>query len=532
MSDNPIVHPPDFLFFIVDQYHPGCTGFAGHPLVKTPNLDTLASQGTVFNRAYTPQPLCMPARASLFTGRTPRGHGVRMNGISLNPAIPTFTGALSQAGYQTHCSGKIHLRNSAPPRGVSLAKIDPVAYPECRPLWLNNTITDLPLPYYGLQSVDYVNGHGHNSYGHYVHWLRENYPKEAKLFFEETPLEPPSPASELFNRSSYKWALPAELHPMRWIADRSIDYLQKISTQRQADQHQPFMLMCSIQEPHSPLAPPAPYCYQYDPADIRPLLSPRSEFDQLPPHFRAMYETSIRTSGNHSQPMRLTAPYYAECVAHYYGLISMIDDEVGRVMNALKTSGLSDNTVVIFLADHGEALGEHGMWGKGPYHYDSVIRVPLIISHPDQHNLGKSHEGIVSLLDIAPTVLDMAGVPTPEGMIPAEPEATHAPNPLPGQSLLPFVMDELPDEDSTALIEMDEDYLGLKIRTIVTQQHRLTVYSGQAYGELYDLKNDPHESLNLWDELSSRSLRDDLHIQLLHKILLTDNSLPRQMGRA
>ena len=109
---------PNILFLITDQFHPGCLGYAGHPVVQTPNLDALAETGRVFARMYTPQPLCMPARASLFTGLTPRGHKVRMNGIPLDSAIPTFTEALRQNGYRTHCCGKIHLCNCTPPKGV------------------------------------------------------------------------------------------------------------------------------------------------------------------------------------------------------------------------------------------------------------------------------------------------------------------------------------------------------------------------------------------------------------------------------
>jgi arylsulfatase A-like enzyme len=256
---------PNILIFITDQFNPRCLGYAGHPLVRTPNIDQLAEGGMTFTRMYSNQPLCMPARATLFTGLTPRGHGVRMNGIPLDPSIPTFTDALRRAGYITHCCGKIHLHNSAPPKGVSLEDVNPKEFPECRPLWLNGTITDLPGLFYGLESTDYANGHGHNSYGDYLQWLNREYPDQAKLFTEKVPLEPPSPAYELFNRNSYKWALPADLHPMTWISDRSIDFLNEAGGHLKEDNTQPFMLMCSIQEPHPPFAPPAPYCYAYDP---------------------------------------------------------------------------------------------------------------------------------------------------------------------------------------------------------------------------------------------------------------------------
>ena len=125
----PVGKRPNFLIFITDQFHPDCLGYAGHPVVKTPNIDRLAASGMIFARAYSNQPLCMPARATLFTGLTPRGHGVRMNGIPLYPTIPTFTEALRLDGYHTHCCGKIHLNLSGPPSGSSPGELDPNALP-------------------------------------------------------------------------------------------------------------------------------------------------------------------------------------------------------------------------------------------------------------------------------------------------------------------------------------------------------------------------------------------------------------------
>jgi arylsulfatase A-like enzyme len=520
---------PNFLIFITDQFHPDCLGYAGHPIVRTPNIDRLAATGMTFTRMYSSQPLCMPARATMFTGLTPRGHRVRMNGIPLDPSIPTFTEALRQAGYHTHCCGKIHLCSSGTPNGLPLDDVNPIDYPESRMLWLSERVTDLTLPFYGLKSVDYAGGHGHNSYGHYIHWLNKEYPQEAQFFFDQTPLEPPSPAAKLFNRSSYKWALPAELHPMTWIANRTIDFLNEVG---RTENPRPFALMCSIQEPHPPFAPPAPYCYRCHPEDVPPPAGRLGEYDDLPPHFRQMYETQLVTSGNKGQPMNATTPYYAECAAHYYGLIEMLDVQVGRVMDALHTNGLADETVVIFVADHGEALGDHGMWGKGPYHCDGVIRVPFLVSWPGHIRPGTVHDGVVSLLDFAPTILDIAGVPIPEGPVPANPEAVNAPPVWPGRSLLPVLTGTDTSTDTTALVEMDEDYLGFKMRTLVTQRYRLTCYSGQAYGELFDLQEDPNELHNLWFDSAQRAVRDKLQLRLLHKIMQTDISIPRQLSRA
>ena len=256
---------------MVDQQHPGCLGHAGHPVVRTPHLDALARGGVTFSRAYVANPLCMPSRASLFTGRTPRAHRVRMNGIRLDPAIPTFTDALRRAGYRTHAAGKLHFGTSGTPAGVPLEEVDPAAFPEARALWQAGRLRGLPLPYHGFETVDFIGGHGHGSWGDYVRWLDREHPSEAPLFRTSATLEPPGPARAQFNRQSYKWALPEDLHPMRWIADRSVAFLDAHGRGRGV-QTAPFFLLASFQDPHPPFAPPAPWCYRYDPRDVPPPL--------------------------------------------------------------------------------------------------------------------------------------------------------------------------------------------------------------------------------------------------------------------
>lgn len=172
------------------------------------------------------------------------------------------------------------------------------------------------------------------------------------------------------------------------------------------------------------------------------------------------------------------------------------------------------------------------MWGKGPYHFDSVIRVPFLVSWPAKVKPGSVHDGVTSLLDLAPTILDLADVPIPEGAIPAQPEALDAPSAWPGRSLRDVLVGQDTDIDTSALVEMDEDYLGFKMRTLVTTRYRLTVYSGQVYGELFDLQEDSSEVHNLWDDPAHQSLKEELKLQLLNKIMETDISLPRQLSRA
>ena len=496
-------------------------------MVRTPNIDALAALGTVFSRAYVSNPLCMPSRATLFTGLTARGHRVRMNGIPLSYDVPTMPEALRQAGYQTHYVGKPHLRTSHTPAGMPLEQVDPHDFPEARDMWRSGRISVLPTPYYGFEEVQFVNGHGHGSWGEYVHWLNREHPSQAHLFHERVSLEPPSPAAGFYT-ASYKWALPFELHPMTWTCERAIEYLNRHGKESQprlgerSNDGKPFILWCSIADPHVPLAPTAPYCYGYDASDVPPPKRRKGEFDDLPPHIRRIYHRPTKGCD--------IDPYRSECAAHYFGLIEMIDDNVGRVLQALRRNGLERDTVVIFAADHGEALGDHGMWGKGPYHFDGVIRVPFIISWPGHFAAGATHRGVVSLLDFAPTVLDIANVPIPEGDKPPRAVGAIEPPPWPGRSLASFLTGGESDTDGTALVEDDQDDLDLRLRTLVTERYRLTAYTGETFGELFDLQADPDEVHNLWDDLGSKTIRDELRIALFDKIIATDHVLPRRMG--
>ena len=518
---------PNILFITTDQHNPTCLGYAGHPIVQTPNIDALAQRGVTFSRAYVSNPLCTPSRATLFTGLTTRGHRVRTNGIPLSYDIPTMPAALLNAGYHTRYAGKPHLRTSLTPPGLSLEDVDPQEFPEARALWRSGRIQSLPLPYYGFEDLRFVNGHGHGSWGEYVAWLDREHPDHAYLFHEAVPLEPPSPARDTYV-ASYKWALPFELHPMSWTCDRTIEYLKYFGKQAQepgagsAASREPFFLWCSIADPHVPLAPTAPYCYKYDSADIPPAKRRAGEFDDLPPHIAQIY----------ARPKKGVDidPYRNECAAHYYGLIEMINEEVGRVIQALRDSGLEQDTVVILAADHGEALGDHGMWGKGPYHFDSVIRVPLVFSWPGEFAAGAICSDVVSLLDFAPTILDIAGVPIPEGTKPPNRVGACELPAWPGRSLVPLLRGNAAQSSGRAVVEDDQDDLGLRLRTLVTERYRLTVYAGQDYGELFDLHEDPDELRNLWADAGYKDVRTELIAALLDTIIATDHALPRRMG--
>jgi arylsulfatase A-like enzyme len=254
------------------------------------------------------------------------------------------------------------------------------------------------------------------------------------------------------------------------------------------------------------------------------------ELDALPPHYKRMFEQGMLTAG---RAARTSIPRDAEIQAQRVvsGIVSQWDAMVGSLMDLLQARGLMENTIVVVMSDHGQMLGDHWMHNMPPTHLDGVARVPAIWQGPGIE-AGQVVSGLASHLDFAPTILDLAGVPIPEGRTPPEPEAPAQRPPWPGRSLLPILSGKADTVQDSVIIENDEDYLGLRQRTLVTAGHHITCYAGESYGELYDLQNDPHQLQNLWDVPSCRELRRDLQVALLDRLIETDATLPRRMGHA
>ncbi|HET7767752.1 MAG TPA: sulfatase/phosphatase domain-containing protein, partial [Chloroflexota bacterium] len=200
-----------------------------------------------------------------------------------------------------------------------------------------------------------------------------------------------------------------------------------------------------------------------------------------------------------------------EVIAHYYGMVSLIDDAVGRILAALERVGLARNTVVVFATDHGELLGDHGLWLKGPFLYEGLIRVPYVWRWPGALPAGRVVPAVTSYLDFAPTVLELAWVAADPGM-----QGSSVVRLLRGET-------EAPPREH-AVVEMREDVDGLQLRTLVTDRYKLTCYPGHEFGELFDLHADPGESHNLWSDAAHGALREALLRSLVGA--MTDSARP------
>jgi arylsulfatase A-like enzyme len=496
---------PNVLLIMTDQQRADCIGVAGNPVLRTPHMDRIANEGVHFSNAFCSNPFCMPSRASFVTGRYPHAHRCWDNGVPLSEDTVTLADHLAKEGYHTLLIGKGHLnvfRKSGSPESWS-------DWLEPEPRW-----ADWHGPYYGFQEVHMAVGHN-RPLGHYGMHLRKHYPEALSCFSPDSALVPPSGAFK-----SWKSSLPAEAHASTWIADETLEYFKR------ADEN-PFLAWISFPDPHLPFCPPAPYCDRYDPQTIPFPIQKAGELEDKPPHFREFIQGKLKSGWGHNvfgeedfaspDLTQMPETHYREIVAHYYGMISLIDDNLGRILHGLEEQGLADNTVVVFTSDHGELLGDHFLVGKGGFHYDCLIRVPMLWRVPGAFPKGRTVDGLVSMIDIAPTICDLVGAP-----------------PMPdahGRSLLPQLRGDTESARDAILVEFEWRFTrGKPIRTIRTEEWKLTYYAGQTYGELYNLTEDPHEFVNLYDNTEYSAVREQLTRRLLDELVLTQGYLPEQVA--
>lgn len=516
---------PNFLIFITDQQRADHVGCYGNSIVRTPAVDALARSGWLAEEFYTATPICMPNRASLMTGRMPSRHGVRHNGIELTFDETTFVEVLRAAGYATAHVGKSHLQN---------IEIIPPAYPregvprlkrearretagrhaqEIWKRWEDDPSCEIETPYYGFDSIDMVIHHADTAYGHWRRWLRAQTRDADRLIGPENAS--PSPGIELNKvRQAWRTRVPEELYPTAWIADRTIARLKEF-----AKAGTPWFIHCSFPDPHHPFTPPGRYWDLFKPEDVPAPPSFHARHAGLAPHMRWLYD--MRDTGRavkHTQALfGCTEREAREAIALNYGSIKCIDDAIGRVMGELAASGLDRNTVVIFTSDHGDFMGDHQILLKGPVHYRGLVRVPFIWVDPHVSAAARC-KALSQTTDIAPTILERAGV--------------EAWNGIQGHSLLPLIHGKRERLRERLLIEEEGQryYMGfpdrVRLRTVITERYRLSLYDGVPWGELYDLRNDPEELVNRWDEPASRALRGALTDELARAMLELSETSP------
>ena len=521
---------PNFLFIVTDQHRADHLGCYGHPVVKTPNIDSIAARGRRFDKFYVACAICQPNRSTMMTGRMPSLHGVRHNGVPLDLQQNTFVDLMRLQGYRTALIGKSHLMNMTPleprygrpepaagktpvPEGFEHAvpvDHDSEIYDQEHPKnWLEGSDFEVTLPFYGFDHVDLQTGHADQVSGDYTRWLETKYPNSNDLKGPENALPHDYTAAQ-----AWRTAIPEELYPSSYITEKSLDYLDHHVASNADD---PFFMMMSYPDPHHPFTPPGKYWDMYKPEDM-PV--PDSFFSNTQPPPNVAWAHQRRDDGNQvtsGQGLFAAASEQEvrEVMALTCGMITMIDDSIGQVLGKLEDLGIADNTVIVFTSDHGDLLGDHQLILKGPIHYDGLIRVPFIWADtPDRVNQGAT-AAVSGTLDLAQTFLDRADLEPYYG--------------IQGRSLLPEIGGAEDQGPGCALIEQEDqrDYFGLdapiRLRTFVTNRYRMTIYHGHDWGEIYDLQEDPSEINNLWDDPSCVGLKADLMEQLARQqMALTD----------
>lgn len=501
---------PNILLITSDQQHYSTLGLV-NDRIRTPALDRLGREGVRFDRAYCPNPTCTPTRASILTGMYPSQHGAWSLGTKLFEDVPTIGAQLAQAGYATSLVGKAHFQPLASEPGYESL--------ECQPV-----LRDLDFwrrfhgPWYGFDHVEVARMHGCESHAgqHYAIWMEEKGLANWRDYFMPYPGKPGD--FELWF-SKRCWELPEPYHYNYWTSEKTIEQIERA---RAADR--PFFCWASFHDPHPPYIVPEPWASLYDPADMVPGRLTPGEHERNPahfgltqqerPNFHALFHEDQAVHGAHSHLHDREA--LRKDMAVYYGMVSFMDQEIGRILDRLEALGMAEDTLVVFTTDHGHFLGQHGLIAKALHHYEDLLRVPFLVRWPGQVPAGEVSGAIQNLVDLAPTFLQAAGVEVPGTMT--------------GVAQL----DTWRGGDAARTWSVTENRhtrTKFHARTYVDERYKLTVYRTGDDGELFDLREDPGEVRNLWHDPAAAQIKSRLlHAFVQAALACEPTRMPRIAG--
>ena len=429
---------PNFLFIMADQMAAPALPFYGHPVVRTPHLSRLAENGVVFDNAYCNSPLCAPSRFSMLTGQLPSRIGAYDNAAYFPAQVPTIAHYLRGLGYHTCLCGKMHMVGPDQLHGFE-ERLTTDIYPAdfgWTPDWEN--FENRPSWYHNMLSV-----------------------VQAGTCQTSNQIE--------FDQE---------------VAHQSVLKIYDLARNKN---QQPFLLLASYTQPHDPFAITPEYWNRYDHDKIDLPAISQIPYDQLDPHSRRLHH--VCAQGQYAQtPERIRNARHA-----YYGMISYIDDKVGQLLKALEATGLKDDTVVIFLSDHGEMLGERGLWYKMSF-FEWSARVPMFFHFPKRFGPGRIAQP-VSLVDVLPTLVELAN----------NDKALCYADPIDGNSLLPGLAGQIMGQPDAVYGETLCE--GAIAPVVMIRRGRYKyVYSQPDPPQLFDLNNDPEELKNLADAPEFREI--------------------------
>ncbi len=466
-QDLPMQNRPNILLITTDQQRYDCVGANGNPMIKTPALDQLAAEGASLEYFFANNPVCMPSRACFFTGRYCQNHGVRTNGIPLPETELTLAQVLREAGYRTGILGKLHF---LPHSGRDHTKEHPS---------------------YGFHTVLVSDEPGCYP-DPYIRWVREVAPEMEQAVRVPVPgVEPRGWARR------WVFGAPEELSHTAWVAERTMEFIRE-------NRDRPFFAVAGFYLPHSPWNPPQRWLELYPPKNMPLPKRCAGELDDKPDLFHAL-----------ARPWReVSDDEWREMKAYYYACCSFVDHHVGRILDCLRELALLDRTLVVFVSDHGDLLGDHGLVAKNQTNYEEVVRVPCIFRLPEYIPAGRRVSDLVEGVDLMPTILDAVGVPVPDG--------------VKGESQWAAICGTGPGTKEAVLIEHRVPH-GRSVKTLRTKRWKYWRYST---GEeiLVDLEADPSEFTNLAVDGDYEGKLCEMRELLLDVLLRVDDDLPPRIA--
>ncbi|RWM08509.1 MULTISPECIES: sulfatase-like hydrolase/transferase [unclassified Mesorhizobium] len=469
-----------------------CLGFKG---TQTPNIDRLAARGTAFARAYCQSPICTPSRTSFLTGLYPIAHQVHQNGAGTFPShLVLLPKLMANAGYYTGHIGKLHLSatrgmiEKRPDDGFAEFYWSPEPFPE----WSGNHDYHAWMWSKGINPEAYFKPYLDQHYG-------------------------PGPAAE------YRQA--------RWAGDRAERFIKMHSDRS-------WYLGVNIDAPHPPLNPPPDYLSRFNPNDMpdpafKPIdLEHQKKFERVDQQAKfAVDPWHAATDAGEAHNDELAGPTHEapptkfniwEMRAAYHAEVAQVDDLVGRILDTLTETGQLDRTIIVFMSDHGDMMGDHGLLYKGCRFYEGVVHVPLVISVPGSPAQGSVSNALVELVDIAPTLLSLSELEVPKAM-----QGLSLDQMLLGNTSLdchkPYVVSEY--HNSLRF----RGSRGSRASMYYDGRHKLNVYHDVEIGELFDHKEDPNEHYDLWDSHHHRGLKYDLLGRSFSAMMLRSGSGPERI---
>ncbi|MCA9269770.1 MAG: sulfatase-like hydrolase/transferase [Planctomycetales bacterium] len=467
--------PPNILWICTDQQRWDTIAALGNSHIRTPHVDRLVAEGVAFTHAFCQSTVCTPSRASFLTGRYPRTTRCRQNGQTMPADERLISRIFADHGYACGLAGKQHLASCSEGK-VEIRGDD------------------------GYQVFE---------------WSHHPQPDWAENAYSQWLAARGTSWEELYGGAStpyVKEGIPAELHQTTWCAERAIAFAR-------AHRDAPWLFSFNCFAPHHPFDPPAEYLRRYDPASL-PLPKHRPGELENKPHYQKLDHAYAHNDPSGYRVAGMSDDDQRSVTAAYYAMIEHIDDAVGAMVDALEESGQLENTIVLFMSDHGEMLGDHGIYLKGPHFYEGAVRVPLVLRWPQRFAAGLKSDALVELVDVAPTLLEAAGFAAPPAMQ--------------GRSLLGI-------GSGAADPGRHRDYVyceyynawthhrsyGTMMRT---RDKKIAVYHGVNEGELYDLAVDPDEFDNLWESPAAAGLRHDLLKQAFDASVFTMDPMPPRRG--